>query len=499
MTNLPNILIVDDIKENLAFLRALLKKFEINLIQALSGFEALEKAEGIDIALAIIDVRMPVMNGYDLAMKLNENRITDKIPLIFLTASYFNEEEVFKGYGSGAVDYIYKPVDSHVLISKVKVFLDLFNQKKKISENTLELQKKSEELQSVNNALKISEAKYRSYIDNAPDGVFVADENGKYLEVNKAACIITGYSKRELLKLHFYDLLADNSKDVGLKHFKKLIKNGSSKVELMFTHKTGEQRWWTVESVKLSETQFLGFTKDITERKKADEELKNSLDQLHQLSKHVEKVRENERIAISRELHDDLGQALTAVKIDLGMLKIYISDNKGLVKINKVINLVSDTIKTVQRITSQLRPEIIDDLGLEPAIEWYTKEFSQRNGIEIFLDINSDFSISPDDSLIIFRIMQESLTNISRHAQASHIDIKLYKKEDYIYLIITDNGIGISEENLKSKKSFGLIGMMERAASLGGSFNIYNKNGNGTVAKLMFPTKKLIKNENSDL
>ena len=363
MNHRPNLLIVDDIEANLLLLRALTHKINVNLIEALSGAEALEKARGTELALAIIDVQMPEMSGYELAVKLNEDRLDDKVPVIFLTANYFDEDEVFKGYHSGAVDYIIKPVNSQILISKISVFLDLFSQKQTIKLNAAEL-------------------------------------------------------------------------------------------------------------------------------KKSSEELKNSLEQQHQLSQYIEQVRENERVSISRELHDDLGQALTAVKIDLGIIKQKIQDDDVVLRMNKVTALVSETIKTVQRLTSQLRPEIIDDLGLVAAIEWYTKEFAERTGIEVFLDLDFDITISPDHSLTLFRIMQESLTNIARHARATHVEVSLYENEESVHFRIADNGIGITGDEIKSKKSFGIMSMKERAASLGGSFEIYSENDNGTVIKLILLLNK---------
>ncbi len=490
MKNLPNLLIVDDSPVNLALLEIVIKKVKVNLIQALSGFEALEKTRGMELALAIIDVRMPGMSGYELALKLNTEKSIDKVPVIFLTANNINESEVFEGYDNGAVDYIIKPVDNYILLSKINIFLDLFNHKQAIIKDTVLLKKSADELTRVNFELIKSEKKFKSYIDNAPDGVFIEDETGNYLEVNEAASRITGYSKEELLNMSISDMLTTASHEEGLSHFSHLKKTGASKANLQFKHKDGTIRWWSVDEVKLNGNRFLGFAKDITERKLAEEELKNSLEQLHQLTQYIEKVRENERIAISRELHDDLGQALTAVKIDLGTIRQSVSDSIVISKINKVSSLVSDTIKTVQRLTSQLRPEIIDDLGIVAAIEWYTKEFAQRNGIEIILDSDAEISISPDASLIIFRIMQESLTNISRHSKAKIVNISLRLSSDVVNLSITDNGIGIGENEIKSKKSFGIISMRERAASLGGTFDIYRENKNGTIIKLILPINK---------
>ena len=276
MKHWPAILVVDDSEENLIYLENVLKKTKVNLILALSGFEALEKSREIELALAIIDVNMPEMNGYELVLKMHEERMEVMVPVIFLTASHVNEIQVFKGYGTGAVDYLFKPIDNKILLSKVNVFLDLFNQKQTIATTAALLKKSADELTIANKALKKSEEKYRSYIDHAPDGVFVADEAGRYIEVNEAACRITGYSKDELLKMSVRDVLPEESLEDGLAHFRKVVQTGESKIEMLFKHKDGTKRWWTVESIKLSETRYLGFTKDVTLRKEMEEKIQIS-------------------------------------------------------------------------------------------------------------------------------------------------------------------------------------------------------------------------------
>jgi len=258
----------------LIFLLNVIRKVNVHVIQALSGPEALAKTKEMDLALAIIDVRMPGMNGYELAIKINEERSGFKVPIIFLTASHVNEMQVFEGYGSGAVDYIFKPVNNHILLSKINVFLDLFSQRQTIIRDGELLKRSSEALIMVNDALKKGEEKYRSYINHAPDGVFVANETGKCIEVNEAACRITGYSKEELLKMTVSDLMPDESAQDGLTYFRKAIKTGASQGNLLFRQKGGNKRWWSIEFFRLNETRFLGFAKDITQRLQLEESLR---------------------------------------------------------------------------------------------------------------------------------------------------------------------------------------------------------------------------------
>lgn len=294
MKYLPNILIVDDIEANLSLLKTIIvNSVHANLIQALSGAEALEKINGVELALAILDVRMPEMNGFELALKINEIKSGENVPIIFLTAMSSNEDYEFQGYVSGAVDYLYKPVRRNVLLSKINVFIDLYNQKQTITNEAVKLRKTTDKLVWTNAALKKSESKYRSYIESAPDGVFITDENGNYTEVNRAATRITGYSKERLLKMSIADLLIDDFKELGLAEYKKLVKVGKLKVDLPFRTKNGTRRWWALEAVKLSESRFLGFTIDITQRI----ELENSL-----RAYQVELEKQNEEIKQAKNL-----------------------------------------------------------------------------------------------------------------------------------------------------------------------------------------------------
>lgn len=274
MKTLPNILIVDDILENLIFLEAILESKEVNIISALSGDDALEKSNGTELALAILDVHMPGMNGYELAIKINQDRSEFKVPVMFLTAIHNDEMHTAKGYSSGAVDYLSKPVQRHIILSKVDVFLDLYNQKETIIRNASILKETSNELVRVNKALKKSEEKYRNYIESAPDGVFVSDEKGMYIEVNEAVCNITGYSREELLKMSVADILPEWSYKDEISQFEKVHGSTNNTPDLLFLHKNGTKGWWNIQAVKISETNVLGFIREITLRKEMEKTLK---------------------------------------------------------------------------------------------------------------------------------------------------------------------------------------------------------------------------------
>ena len=339
--------------------------------------------------------------------------------------------------------------------------------------------------------------KTNSIINNLNGAVFRCrfDDDMTLEYISEGIKELTGYPSWDFLMNRvrsFASIIYPEDKESVMSSIHNAMKAKSAfSVEFRIISAKGEIRWISERGRGVFAGDKIiaheGFLSDITNKKHSEEELKSSLNQLHELTQYIQKVREDERVAISRELHDDLGQALTAVKIDLATIKQNISDDNTVIKINKVSALVSDTIKTVQRLTAQLRPQIIDDLGIEAAFEWYTKEYAQRNKVEIILKIDPGIDITPDASLIIFRIMQEALTNISRHSGATRVDIGLIRSGDNYNLRISDNGTGISNDAMQSKKSFGLISMRERAASLNGTFEIFRENNCSTVVNLIFP------------
>ena len=306
MNQVPNMLIVDDVKINIVLLEIITRKITVNIIKALSGNEALEKSKGIDLALAIIDVRMPVMSGYELAIKLNEERALNKVPIIFMTAGYANDNELLEGYKTGAVDYLLKPIEPSILLSKISVFLELHNYKKTIQREAVQLGNYADELTRVNLALKMSEEKYRRYIDNAPDGVFVVDISGNFLDVNFSASRITGYTRDELLKMSFLELVPDDYREEGKSSFRNLVNSGKAIADLPIHHKTGEIKWLSINAIKLDESQYIGFTKDVTLRKQMEDVMLEQQVQLEIQNLELTNARDNAEEASKKylELYD---------------------------------------------------------------------------------------------------------------------------------------------------------------------------------------------------
>ena len=236
----------------------------------------------------------------------------------------------------------------------------------------------------------------------------------------------------------------------------------------------------------------LGTIQDITTEKEADEEIKKYHNQLRELSEHVQTIQEDERAHIAREIHDELGQRLTGIKMDLSWISGKIpTDNKDISeRLNSLNLLIDDTVQSVRKISSELHPAILDDLGLRAAMEWQISEFNRRSGIQCeFKMIEDEFNFNNTQQKAIFRIMQESLTNILRHAHAKHVSIILEKNEDGITFTIKDNGKGIKNYDENAPKSFGILSMKERAHSLGGILSISSKLNKGTTINLFIPNQ----------
>jgi len=281
-------------------------------------------------------------------------------------------------------------------------------------------------------------------------------------------------SVREAINAALYE-----QKPYSIEH-RIVLEDGTLKV----VHERGEVTFADGEPIRM-----VGTVQDITERKIQEEKLRNSREQLRNLSAHLHTVREQERTSIAREIHDELGQSLTALKMDISWLSNKYRDNELLLdKTRTMIKLIDSTIRTVKRISSELRPVVLDDLGLVAAIEWQAEEFQKRTGIECELHFHpEDVSLDRAVSTTIFRIFQEALTNVIRHAEATKVWVSLKKEDGKMVLSVQDNGKGITEKQKNDPRSFGLIGIRERVISLGGMADIKGVRNRGTALTIAIP------------
>ena len=228
------------------------------------------------------------------------------------------------------------------------------------------------------------------------------------------------------------------------------------------------------------------------ERKRFEEELMASREQLRNLSLHLQSVREEERAHLSREIHDELGQALTALKMDLAWLKKRLpGDQQALFeKLVSAEELTRSTLQAVKRISAELRPGLLDDVGLTAAIEWQAEEFRKRTGIECRTRVEQDLGLEKDLSTTIFRIVQEALTNVARHARAGRVEISLRERDGVVRLLIIDDGVGITAEQASDPRSFGLLGIRERVRFWNGRVKVKGSPGKGTTLDVVIPLRR---------
>jgi signal transduction histidine kinase len=229
----------------------------------------------------------------------------------------------------------------------------------------------------------------------------------------------------------------------------------------------------------------------IAERLQVEEHLHRSRAQFRDLSGHLQRVREEERARIARDIHDDLGQCLTTIKLDLAILYRDTPEQAAVVrqKVREMSHLVDGTIHSVRRIITELRPRLLDDLGLTAAIEWQTADFQKRTGIPVSLSVYPrEIILDRDRSTVLFRVLQEALLNVVRHAAATAVSVSLTDIDGKVEFEVRDNGRGITTEESGHRTSFGLLGIRERAESLRGTVSISGKPGEGTLLTITFPT-----------
>lgn len=229
------------------------------------------------------------------------------------------------------------------------------------------------------------------------------------------------------------------------------------------------------------------------ERIAAQEALRANEEKLRALATQLQKVREDESLRIAREIHDEMGQAMTSLKIDLLWLEKRIGGNEKKVepllnRIHSMVQMTDGAIQSVRRICTELRPRILDDLGLAAALEWQAHEFERRTGVACVIRLpKTALNVDQERAITVFRILQEILTNVARHARATHVSIELRQTAQDILLTVEDDGRGIGQNEMNSKKSLGLLGMRERAVAFGGEIKVVGTSGKGTCVTVKIP------------
>jgi len=343
-------------------------------------------------------------------------------------------------------------------------------------------------------ALRQSEERYRELFENAKDAIYVHDLSGRYVSLNLAAEKLSGYARDEIIGKHFSNFVAPRDlKYVRTNLCKKLDEEGETTYEVDVITKDRRRVPVEVNSRLIYENGqpigVQGTARDITERKRAQEAL-----QVY--SRRLIEAQEAERQSLARELHDEIGQVLTAVRINLQTVQSSSRNVAALPHVEESIVIVDEALGRIRDLSLELRPSLLDDLGLASALRWYVDRYGERTGIaaEVLCGFEERGRLPLELETECFRIAQEALTNVARHAHATHLSVQLDSGVEKLLLTITDNGIGFDAETLLNTASLastlGLRGMQERALAMNGHIEINSSPGSGTQVRATFPLKR---------
>lgn len=504
--NIPNVLIVDDIEENLLYIESVIRNFSINLIRALSGNEALEKIKDMDLVLAIIDVRMPGMSGYELAEKINGSRSDIKVPIIFITANIFSEIEELKGYSAGAVDYIYKPFSSQILKSKVSIFLDLYNQKQTIIKNAVEL--------------KENEEKYRTMINASPDGVVLIDLSGKIKEASEIGIKLFGADTREdILGKHIDNFVADNAKEIIQELVNTTISGGLTQNTELRLKKTdqslflGEISANLIQGADESPISILMVVRDISQRKKlqANQIHADRMASLGQMAAGMAHEINQPLNIISMVMDKLLFEANRSKQVDLEMLNE--KSNKIFENLTRIRNII-DHIRVFSRSNVDYIPIAFNiNMSIENAISMISEQFKYL-GIKLNLQLEEQIPQLVGNTYqfeqVIINLLNNAKDAITERKSIDEgytdfsIDLKTYLDNHNLIIEVNDNGMGIKEEDINNillpffstkeegkGTGLGLSICYQIIKDMGGNIEISSIRTKQTIIKLVFDLNKV--------
>ena len=363
---------------------------------------------------------------------------------------------------------------------------------------------KSKEAQDL---LRESQDRYRTLIETTDTGFVILNEKGQVLDANLQYVRLTGHHRlKEIIGRGVEEWTEENERDKNLAAVRECFRRGSIRgLEITYRDLRGRRTSVEINATLVKGTQgprIFSLVRDITQRMATELALKASRRQLRNLSEHLQTILEKEKKEISRRIHDELGQQLTAMKMDMFWLNQRLSPDQPALseKIKSITRLIDDTIHTIQKISRDLRPPMLEHLGLTATLEWQLKDFQNRTGLMGSLMISPrQLTLDPEDSTLVFRLIQEMLTNIIRHAEARAVKITLKKMENRITLTVSDNGLGITPDRINDPRSLGLIGLRERVYARGGTIKIRGIPHRGTKIAVELPLDQGRKHHDKDI
>lgn len=421
------------------------------------------------------DVAMPGLDGFALIERLRADERTAVIPVLLLSGRV-DEDSRIAGLAAGADDYLVKPLGRRELVARVDGAVRLARLRREMAQR--------------------EQADLEALFSMAPDGVIVVGSNGKILTANEQARQLFGYSAREFLELQVETLMPQGQRAAHARHRENYGRAPTLRLmnpiqELRGVRKDGSE--FSAE-IGLGPLQFknqactIAIVRDISERKKLENERAEQEKRFRDLSRRLMEVQEAERRKLSTELHDRTSPGLAAIQINLNLLNNLLT-TQGTEDVRALLEdtagLLADTTRSIREISANLRPTVLDDGGLLPALAGYAQQFKHRTGITVQLQTQDATTVqTPAVQSNLFRIVQEALTNCAKHAKAKNVTIRLSTSDSGVALTIADDGVGFDCER-RSASGLGLLTMRERAEFAGGSFSLESRPGQGTRIQVL--------------
>jgi len=518
-TNEPvNILMVDDQPGKLLSYEVMLGSLGENLIKANSAKEALEILLKTDVAVVLMDVSMPELDGFQLAAMIRQHPRFQRTAIIFISAVHLTDLDQLKGYEHGAVDYISVPVVKELLRAKVRVFADLHRKSRqlealnrdlegRVSERTEELAGKAELLLRLNSELTARNQELDAIIHTAPDIIFSRKADGARDYISDRFYDYTGAAPDSAKGFGWLEYVHPDDKKQATDDWMRSVESGANyEVEYRLRSKEGPYRWFRARAVPIRDdghiAKWYGTCSDIHDSKLLEQSMRdnaaelekmvdNRTEELRRLSVRLMTMQDEERRRIARDLHDGLGQELAVAKMVLDKMMLQKSPTSPGPEWAQASSIVDRAIQQVRTMSHLLHPPLLDEVGLLSALAWYLEGLTKRSGIETSLDvIPSDFPrLTPEVETAVFRIVQEAITNVFRHADAKKVWIRLTQREGVLVVAVQDDGKGIGKQVADLRPDsvgVGIAGMKQRAKEFGGEIRLANSNP-GTLVEIVVP------------
>jgi PAS domain S-box-containing protein len=513
-----NILMVDDQPSKLLSYEAILGELGENLIKVNSGREALDCLLKTDVAVVLMDVSMPEMNGFELAEMIREHPRFRRTAIIFISAIHLTDLDRLKGYERGAVDYISVPVVPELLRAKVSVFAELHRKahelealnrqlEQRVLERTQELETKAEALQRLNRTLTQKNQELDAIMHTAPDVIFSSQAEGYRDYLSERFYEYTGAQAGSATGFAWMEFVHPDDLTQLRADWKASVATGASyESEYRLRDKNGQYRWFRARAIPVLDhdgnlSRWYGTCADIHDSKLLEQSIRENTillekavqertEALRRLSSRLMTMQDEERRRIARELHDSVGQELAAAKMILDgiMLRSPAQSDQAVMDASNGIDRAIQEVRTMSHL---LHPPLLDEVGLVSALHWYLDGLTKRSGIETFLEVEPpDFSRLPRDlETAVFRIIQEALTNVFRHSEASRAWVTLSQREKQISVSVRDNGKGLREETVRLRPGsvgVGIGGMRQRVEEFGGALQLANVDP-GAMIEVLIP------------